>query len=109
MPVSAHSAAISSKRSTSDGSSQSTPTLFQETDVLFLLDDLLAQSGEFVALGRGQRRVLLGGGGLGAAAFVGDPRPEQALVQAEITGDGGNGPARIDHSMGRLDLVLGRI
>ncbi|WKN52639.1 hypothetical protein HJ581_0001610 (plasmid) [Rhodococcus opacus] len=70
--VSAHSAAISSKRATSDGSPQSAPTLVKEAGVLFLLSDLLAQEGEFVAFGQGQGRLHLSGG-LGAAAFVGDP------------------------------------
>ncbi|WP_242676596.1 hypothetical protein [Rhodococcus sp. ABRD24] len=82
--VVAHSAAISSKRSTSADSRQSSPK-------------------DYVQGGTPSRRFFQEGDVL---LLVGDPLTEQALVEPEVTGDLGDRAARIDHAVGGLDLVV---
>lgn len=81
---------------------------FQECDVLLLIGDLPPQPGQLIALDNGQRLITFSPRRIQAPVLISNPPPQQAFVEAEVSGDLRDRSARVDYSMGSIDLVLGR-
>ena len=80
----------------------------QELEVLVLLVDLFSQSQQLGTFRSAERLGIGPLRGLDPTTFVSDPALEGGLVDAQLTSHLGDAPIRVDDSMRRFDLVLGR-